>query len=147
MILSGALATVAFDGFGQSISPLLGFPTLVTVTLPNSVVETLTGTKYMPAAYLMHLLTGLIAFPAGWMFVARPIAHRLTPWMPMLLTSLIYGVVLWVFALYAMAHLVVGLPPFLGFSGVAWVALVAHVLFAWITAAVVHWRDGEQARA
>jgi len=143
MILAGALATVVFDGFGQSISPLLGFPTLVTVTLPNGVIEALTGAGYMPGAYLVHFMTGLIAFPAGWLFIAQPIAHRLTPAAPWVLVALVYGIVLWVFALYVMAHLIVGLPAFLGFSGVAWVALVAHVLFAWATAAVVRSRDGE----
>jgi len=143
MILAGALATVAFDGLGQSISPLLGFPTLVTVTLPNSVIQALTGSAYMPAAYLLHLMTGLLAFPAGWMFVAQPIAQRLAPAVPRMLVAVVYGALLWVFALYVMAHLVVGLPAFLGFSSVAWVALVAHVLFACVVAAVVHWRDND----
>lgn len=143
MILAGCAATVAFDGVGYSLSPLLGFPALVTVSLPNSVIEALTGTEYMPGAYLMHLMTGLIAYPAGWMFVAQPIARRLVPALPWPLVAAIYGVLLWVFALYGMAHLVVGLPAFLGFSGVAWVALVAHVVFACIAATVVRWLDGQ----
>lgn len=143
MILAGALATVAFDGFGQSISPMLGFATLVTVSLPNSVIEALTGTGYMPGAYLMHLITGLIAYPAGWMFIAQPIAYRLTPALPWALVAVIYGVLLWIFALYAMAHWVAGLPAFLGFTGITWIALIDHVLFACIAAAVVRWRDGE----
>ena len=140
LILAGALATVAFDAVGLCVSPLLGFPTLETVKLPGSVVETLTGAAHPPVAYLVHLLTGLVAFPVGWLFIARPLATRLAPGLPWPVVAMIYGGALWVFALFAMAHLVVGLPAFLGFAGVAWVALAAHVVFALILAAVVRWR-------
>jgi hypothetical protein len=40
-----------------------------------------------------------------------------------------------------MAHLVAGNPAFLGFTGITWVALVGHVLFALVAAWVVAWRD------
>ena len=56
----------------------------------------------------------------------------------------LYGVLLWVFALYVMAHLIAGNPPFLGFTGITWVALVGHVLFALVAAAIVRWRDREE---
>ncbi len=86
-------------------------------------------------------LAGLGAYPLGWMVVARPLGLWLTPTLPWWLVATLYGVVLWVFALYIMAHLVAGNPPFLNFTGITWVALVGHVLFALVTAAVVEWRD------
>lgn len=54
---------------------------------------------------------------------------------------MLYGIALWVFALYFMAHLVAGNPAFLGFTGITWVALAGHILFA-VVAAIV-----ERARA
>lgn len=143
VVLAGALATVAFDFFGQSLSPMLGYSKLAPVPLANAVIAKLTGAGYGPAAYMLHLFAGLIAYPIGWMFIARPIAERVTPFLPWLVTSAIYGVALWVFALYFMAHLIAGNPPFLGFGQITWVALVGHVLFAVVAAAVVNWREQE----
>ena len=57
--------------------------------------------------------------------------------------AVIYGIVLWIFALYIMASLIAGQPAFLGFTGITWVALAGHVLFAIIAAMVVRWRDGQ----
>ena len=42
--------------------------------------------------------------------------------------------------LYVMAHLVAGNPAFLGFIQLTWVALVGHILFAWVIAFVVRLR-------
>ena len=60
-ILAGAVATVAFDFFGQSLSPLLGFASLAPVPLANNVIQTLTGAPYEPAAQLLHYIAGMIA--------------------------------------------------------------------------------------
>ena len=46
-----------------------------------------------------------------------------------LITSIVYGVGLWVFALYGVAHLIAGNKPFLGFTGITWVALWGHILY------------------
>ena len=70
-----------------------------------------------------------------------PVLARLTPGISWLPGSVLYGVGLWIFALYIMAHLVAGNPAFLGFTGITWVALVGHVLFALVAAWVVAWRD------
>ena len=59
-----------------------------------------------------------------------------------LIPAIAYGVVLWVFALYVMAHLIAGNPAFLGFTGITWVALIGHVIFALVAAWVVEWREG-----
>ncbi len=52
------------------------------------------------------------------------------------------GSVAWLWAVYVMAYLVAGLPPFFGFNEFAWVALVGHLLFGWVAAAVIRWRLG-----
>ena len=141
MLLAGATATVAFDFFGQSLSPMLGFANLAPVPLANNVIQVLFGQTYEPGAQFLHYFAGLVAYPLGWMLIARPLAERIAPALPWLVSATAYGVVLWVFALYIMAHLIAGNPAFLGFTGITWVALIGHVLFALVAAAVIAWRE------
>ncbi|MEQ8709825.1 MAG: hypothetical protein RIC36_12585 [Rhodospirillales bacterium] len=140
VMFGGALATVAFDFFGQSISPMLGFSGLAPVPLANNVIRVLFGEAYSPGAHFLHYLAGMVAYPVGWLFIARPVLARLVPGMSWLPGSVIYGVGLWIFALYIMAHLVAGNPAFLGFTGITWVALAGHILFAVVFAAVAEFR-------
>ena len=148
MLLAGAVATVAFEYFGQSLTPMLGFASLAPVPLANEVIKTLTGAPYAPAAHLLHYIAGMIAYPFGWMFIAEPLARRITPALHWFVVAVIYGIGLWIFALYIIASLIVGQPAFLGFTGITWVALAGHVLFAVVAAMVVRWRDGQaQAKA
>lgn len=144
MLLAGAVATVAFDFFGQSLSPALGFANLAPVPLANNVIETLFGQPWRPGAEFLHYFAGLVAYPLGWMLIARPLADRFALGLPLWISAVLYGVLLWVFALYVMAHLIAGNPPFLGFTGITWVALVGHVLFALVAAAIVRWRDDDE---
>ena len=158
VLIAGAFATIAFDFFGQTLSPLLSSiaspylgAKLAPVGLANAVIGTVTG---LPAGKLglghgAHVLTGLLAYPLGWLLVARPIALRVAPALPWWIAAIAYGVVLWVFALYVMAHLVAGNPPFLvktfdddswTFQGITWVALWGHVVFAVVAAAVLRAR-------
>lgn len=133
--ISGSVGTVAFDLFGQAISPMLGFANLAPVGLARSLLGALGLPNGAPAGNLMHLfLVGLIAYPIGWLFVARPILARLVPALPWLVASAIYGAGLWVFAIGGVTA-VAGLPFFLGFTGITWVALVGHVIYAIAAAA------------
>lgn len=141
IVLAGALSTVAFEYFGQSLSPMLGFSSLAPVPLANAVISVVFGQGYRPGAELLHYLAGVIGYPVGWMFIVRPLSLRLAPSLPTFVAAVLYGVVLWVFALYVMASLIAGNPPFLGFTNITWVALVGHILFALVTAAVVAWRE------
>lgn len=135
-LYAGAVATIAFDFFGQSLSPGLGFAALAPVPLANQVIATVFGSGWGPGAHFLHFFAGVVAYPLGWLLIAAPLARRVTPQLPWVVTSALYGVGLWVFALYVMAHLIAGNPPFLGFGGITWVALVGHVLFAIVAAAV-----------
>jgi hypothetical protein len=147
IFLSGAVATVAFDYFGQSLSPMLGFASLAPVPLANSVIQTVFGAPYAPGAQMLHYLAGLVAYPVGWMFIADPLSRRFAPGLPWWAAAALYGVGLWIFALFILAHLIAGMPTFLGFTGITWVALVGHVLFALVAAAIVRWRDGAAVEA
>jgi hypothetical protein len=140
MLVAGALATVAFDFFGQSLSPMLGFASLAPVPLANSVIQTLFGAPSEPGAQFLHYVAGMIAYPLGWMLIARPLALRFAPALPWWAAATAYGVALWIFALFIMAHLIAGLPAFLGFTGITWIALIGHVLFALVAAYVVERR-------
>ena len=141
MLLAGACATVAFDFFGQSLSPMLGFANLAPVPLANNVIQTLFGATYRPGAEFLHYFAGMVAYPLGWMVLVQPVARAFAPALRWVVPAAIYGVLLWVFALYIMAHLIAGNPAFLNFTGITWVALVGHVLFALVAAWVVAWRD------
>ena len=129
---AGAAAFIAFDLFGQVLSPMFGFATLAPVGLANATISALFGSGYRPGAEALHFIAGLIAYPLGWLMIAEPIRARVTPFIPPMVASAIYGVGLWIFALYFMAHLVAGNAAFLGFTGITWVALVGHVLFAMV---------------
>ena len=143
MLITGAMSTVAFDYFGQSLSPMLGFANLAPVPLATQVIQVLTGEAYRPGGHLLHYVAGLIAYPLGWMLIVEPLRRAIAPAIPWLIAAILYGVVLWAFALYVMAHLIAGNPPFLGFTGITYVALVGHVLFTVVAAIMVRWRyDG-----
>ncbi|MEM0944424.1 MAG: hypothetical protein AAGI70_10795 [Pseudomonadota bacterium] len=152
LVMAGSMATVAFDLFGQFISPLLKSVAspylgakLAPVPLASAVLSKITGVpgKELGALgipYGMHILTGLIAYPLGWMAVVRPAWRAYAPGLPWLVPAVAYGIALFVFALYFMAHLVAGNPPFLGWGGITWVALWGHILFAVVAAWVIEWR-------
>ncbi|MEM7443744.1 MAG: hypothetical protein AAF414_10490 [Pseudomonadota bacterium] len=144
VLLAGAMSTVAFDYFGQSLSPMLGFSGLAPVPLANQVISVIFGSGHRPSAELLHYFAGMIAYPVGWVFIFQPLARKFTPSIPTWIVATVYGVVLWVFALFIMASLIAGNPPFLNFTGITWVALVGHVLFAWVTAAMVGWRENKR---
>ena len=140
--LSGIAALIAFDVFGQIISPAFGFVELTPVVLAELVINKLFGVSSPEGAMVLHILTGLLFYPVGYLFIARPIAQAYAPQTPWWVVGSIYGAVAWLWAVYVMAHLVAGLPPFFGFVEFTWVALVGHVLFGWVAAWVIHRRLG-----
>lgn len=140
MLLAGAAATVAFDLYGQAISPLMGFASLAPVPLARQTLQTVLGASSEAGGQLMHYIAGLIAYPLGWM-VGRRILARVMPGLPWPVGAAFYGVGLWVFAIGFLASIVNGNPFFLGFTGITWVALVGHVLFALVAALVIERRE------
>ena len=138
MFVSGFFATSAFDLWGQVVSPALGFANLS----PHGLARSLLGSLDLPnndfAGYFVHFyLVGLIGYPVGWLFVFWPIWKAVTGgrfgWF---VPSAIYGFGLWLFAIGGITF-IAGLPFFLNFTGIAWVALVGHVLYGIVLVAVL----------
>jgi hypothetical protein len=137
MFIAGMAATIAFDLWGQQISPALGFASLS----PHGLAKSLLAKLGLPngdfAGYFMHFyVVGLIGYPIGWLFVFRPVWNAVLGGSGWVLPALIYGVGLWVFAIGGITA-IAGLPFFLGFSGITWVALVGHVLYGLVLVAVM----------
>ncbi len=134
---AGALATVAFDAYGQGISPAIGMAKLAPVGLASSTLNAVFGASPAGLAHLLHAVTGMVFYVLGYFLVARPLQRAVLPRLHWVITAAAYGTVLWVFALYVMAHLVAGMPAFLGFTGITWVALYGHILYALVAAWVI----------
>jgi len=137
MFIAGAIATMAFDLWGQVISPGIGLATLS----PHGLARSLLGALGLPnsdfAGYFVHFyLVGLIAYPVGWLFIFKPIWDQVMQgaggWA---VPSAIYGFGLWLFAIGGITS-IAGLPFFLNFTGITWVALVGHVLYGIVLGAV-----------
>ncbi len=147
ILTAGALATIAFDLFGQALSPLFGFAKLAPVGLAQGTVKAVFGAAPKGIGDLVHILTGLFIYSFSWALVARPIQKAVLPSLPWIVTAVVYGIGLWVFALYGVAHLIAGNKPFLGFTGITWVALWGHILYAVVVAAVIEWKPRASALA
>lgn len=139
VLLSGAAAEVTWEIWARLITPLIvGGP-----LEPAALVQDVFGLKSRLPAEIIHFLVGLIAYPLGYIYIARPIARAVTPFFPWWVVALGYGIGLWIFALYIMAHLFAGQPPFLGFIPLTWASLAGHLAFSVAMAAVVRARlDG-----
>lgn len=137
MFVAGFFATIAFDLWGQLISPGLGFANLS----PHGLAKSLLGTFGLPngdfAGYFVHFyLVGLIGYPIGWLFIFAPLWRRVVGQTHWFLPAAIYGFGLWVFAIGGITA-IAGLPLFLNFTGITWVALVGHVLYGIILVATL----------
>jgi hypothetical protein len=142
MFIAGFFATNAFDLWGQVVSPGLGFANLS----PHGLAKSLLGSLGLPngdfAGYFVHFyLVGLIGYPVGWLYIFEPISARVVGRVHWLVTSAIYGFGLWLFAIGGITWLA-GLPFFLKFTGIAWVALVGHVLYGIVLVAVIRTIEG-----
>lgn len=140
MIIGGAIALAAFDAFGQIYSPEAGYPRLAPVPLATQSIGALFGEEYTQHGRYAHYAMGILGYPLGYVLLARPISRMIAPNIHWWVTGIVFGVVIWAFALYVMAHLVAGNPPFLGFVTLTWVALVGHIVYGLVLAAVM--RDG-----
>jgi len=137
MFVAGFVATVAFDLWGQVISPSLGFANLS----PHGLARSLLGSLGLPnsdfAGYFMHFyLVGQIGYPVGWLFIFAPIWRAVFGKTHWFLPSALYGFGIWVFAIGGITA-IAGLPLFLDFTGITWVALVGHVLYGIVLVAVL----------
>ena len=140
VLTAGAFATLAFDIFGQGLSPLFGHARLAPTGLAGATIKSVFGATPKGAAHLLHFATGMIFYAIGYFAIARPLQQAILPHLHWIVTAIAYGVGLWVFALYGMAHLVAGMKPFLGWTGITWVALWGHIVYALVAAAIMERR-------
>ncbi|WP_298294443.1 hypothetical protein [uncultured Litoreibacter sp.] len=144
ILTAGALATLAFDLFGQGLAPLAGFAKLAPVGLAQATIKTVFGAAPKGIGDIVHIVNGLLIYSLGYVLVARPIQQKILPSLPWLVTAVVYGIGLWIFALYGVAHLIAGNKPFLGWTGITWVALWGHILYAVVLAAVIELKPRAQ---
>lgn len=137
MFISGFVATIAFDLWGQLISPAMGFANLSPHGLARSLLQSLGLPSNDFAGYFTHFyLVGLIGYPVGWLFIFAPLWRAVIGPMHWFAPSAVYGFCLWIFAIGGITA-VAGLPLFLNFTGIAWVALVGHVLYGIVLVAAL----------
>ena len=79
----------------------------------------------------------MIFYVVGYFAIARRVQRAILPNLHWGVTAVVYGVALWVFALYGVAHLIAGNKPFLGWTGITWVALWGHIVYAVVAAWVI----------
>lgn len=140
-VLAGLAADIAWEVWARAITPLwVGGP-----LQPAALVQSVFGFRNLVLAEAIHGVVGVLFYPLGYLFIARPLARIVAPFLPWWAVGTGFGVGLWVFALYVMAHLIAGLPAFLGFIQLTWASLVGHVIFGLVAAAVVKWRENQQA--
>ena len=122
---SGVAGLVAWEVFARLLAPLVwGFS-----PEPTQLIEAALGIGGN-GAQLIHIVTGLVFFPAGYVLLVRPLAAAFVPRLPWIVLAIDYGIALWVFAMYVMASLIAGMPPFLDFGPVAWASLFGHLALA-----------------
>ncbi|WP_425349089.1 hypothetical protein [Methylobrevis pamukkalensis] len=133
ILAAGLAADIAWEVWARLITPLLvGGP-----LQPAALVQSVFGLNNLLLAEAIHAVVGIVFYPIGYLFIARPLQRLIVPGLPWLLTGIGFGTGLWVFALYVMAHLFAGLPAFLGFIPLTWASLVGHILFGVVVAFVV----------
>ena len=139
MLISGSVATVAFDIWGQAISPALGLGNLSPDGLARSLLGRLGLPNDAPQGNFMHLFViGLLAYPIGYLAIFRPIQERILPGLGWFTASAIYGFGLWILAIGLVAWFALG-QPFLKFTTITWIALVGHVLYGIVLGWCIDW--------
>ncbi len=143
ILMAGLAADLIWEVWARGVTPLLvGGP-----LEPAALVQSVFGLSSRFAAEIIHFVVGVVFYPIGYLFIARPLQRLILPSLPLFLTGVGFGIGLWVFALYVMAHLVAGLPAFLGFIPLAWASLGGHILFGLVVAYVVAWREAREGAA
>ena len=122
VLIPGLVGLAIWEVFARAVAPLW----IGSALDPTGLIEMALGISGF-AAQALHLLTGLVLYPLGYILVLCPLRAKLAPGMPWQVAGLGYGAALWVFAMYGMASLLGGAPAFLGFEPIAWASLVGHL--------------------
>ena len=129
LVIGAVVATVVLEMMMKVGAPnMLGIPPMN----PANLVTNILG---LPAGHILgtiaHFGLALIVFPIGYLIIA----YRHFPG-PYLLRGALWGVLLWLGAMVVIVPLA-GLPIFFGFGKPMMAALVAHVVYGLILAAII----------
>ena len=129
LAVAAIVATVVLEMMMRVGAPnMLGIP-------PMSPADLITNILGLPQGHVfgavVHFGLGIIAFPIGYMIVA----YRDIPG-PYLLRGALWGIFLWLVAMVVVAPLA-GMSLFFGFGMPMIAALVAHIVYGVILAAIV----------
>lgn len=133
IIFAGLAADITWEIWARLITPLwIGGP-----LEPAALIQSVFGFNNILVAEIIHAIVGIVFYPIGYLFIARPLQRLVLPTLPLIVTGIGFGIGLWIFALYVMAHLFGGQPAFLGFIPLTWASLIGHMLFGIVVAFVV----------
>lgn len=127
--IAAIVATVVLDMMMKVGAPtMLGIPPMSPANLITSILGLPPGNV---VGTIVHFGLALVGFPIGYMIIA----YRHFPG-PYLLRGALWGVFLWLVAMVVVVPLA-GLPIFFGFGMPMMAALVAHVVYGVILAAII----------
>jgi hypothetical protein len=133
IIFAGLAADIIWEVWARLITPLwIGGP-----LEPAALIQSVFGFNNVFVAEVIHAIVGIVFYPIGYLFIARPLQRLVLPTLPLVVIGIGFGIGLWIFALYVMAHLFGGQPAFLGFVPLTWASLIGHMLFGIVVAFVV----------
>lgn len=142
-MMAGLAADLTWEFWARIITPLL--PGVGGPLEPAGLIQSVFGFNNWLLGEAIHLGVGFLAYPIGYLFVARPLQRAIIPGLPWWLTATGFGIGLWIFALYVMAHLIAGFPPFLGWIPLTWASLGGHIVFGLMVGLIVRWREARTA--
>ncbi|MGF6228012.1 hypothetical protein QFZ27_001967 [Inquilinus ginsengisoli] len=82
ILLAGIAADLTWEVWARGITPfLVGGP-----LEPAALVQSVFGFQSWAAGELIHAITGIVFYPIGYLFIARPLQRRIVPQLPLALT-------------------------------------------------------------
>ncbi|MEF2548475.1 hypothetical protein VQ045_15045 [Aurantimonas sp. E1-2-R+4] len=128
ILLAGLAGQAIFEITALVLIPaLLGMP-LMPAALVTALSQSLLGFDVaMGAAWAVHLVADIVAFPLGYLALRRAIGLSWSA------AGTLWGIVLWLLAQAVLAPLA-GRPFMLGFVPYTWVSLGAHLAYTLVVA-------------
>lgn len=132
-IPAGIVAEIVFEILALIIAPLFLGQAMKPALLVAALSQEVLGVRISAGtAWLVHLLAGIVLFPAGYALVSRGLGALAWP-----LAAICYAILLWLFAQGVLAPLA-GRPFMLGFSAHTWASLVVHAIYVMTLAAALN---------
>ncbi|MBK1669271.1 hypothetical protein CKO28_14635 [Rhodovibrio sodomensis] len=123
LLIAAAAALVAWEIFARAIAPVwIGGPLQPTGLVKSLFANVLGLPVGQAAAQAVHLATGLLVYPAGYLAATR---IKSLGWAA---DGAVLGAATWFFALGIVAP-VSGLPFLLGVGAITWAALAGHLIY------------------